>query len=69
LPSLAVTVENRGAHLEIRPFAAPALGRTIALVWRPSSPYGEAFRALGALFREAASHAPAIARKRVRAPA
>jgi LysR family hydrogen peroxide-inducible transcriptional activator len=69
LPSLAIPVENRGGQLEIRPFAGPVPGRTIALAWRTSSPYGDAFRALGGLFRDAASHSPAIAKNLVRAPA
>jgi LysR family hydrogen peroxide-inducible transcriptional activator len=43
LPSIAVPVENRRGQLEVRPFARPAPGRTIALVWRPSSPYGSLF--------------------------
>jgi len=43
LPSIAVPVENRRGQLEVRPFAKPAPGRTIALVWRPSSPYGSLF--------------------------
>jgi LysR family transcriptional regulator, hydrogen peroxide-inducible genes activator len=44
LPDLALLVENRGAQLEIRPFANPVPFRTIALVWRPRSPFSEAFR-------------------------
>ena len=44
LPELAVSVENRRAQLEIRPFAAPIPSRTIALVWRPRSPFADAFR-------------------------
>lgn len=45
LPDLALSVENRGAQLEVRPFVKPAPFRTIALVWRPHSPFGAAFRA------------------------
>jgi LysR family hydrogen peroxide-inducible transcriptional activator len=47
LPKLAVEVENRRGQIEIRPFVPPAPSRTIALVWRPSSPFGEAFHELG----------------------
>jgi LysR family hydrogen peroxide-inducible transcriptional activator len=43
LPALAVPVENRRGQLDVRPFAKPEPGRTIALVWRPSSPYAAAF--------------------------
>ena len=44
LPELALSVENRGEQLEIRPFAPPVPFRTIALVWRPRSPFADAFR-------------------------
>ena len=47
LPKLAVDVENRRGQIEIRPFVPPAPSRTIALIWRPSSPFGPAFHALG----------------------
>jgi LysR family hydrogen peroxide-inducible transcriptional activator len=43
LPSLAVPVENRRGQLEIRPFAKPVPDRTIALIWRPRSPFAAAF--------------------------
>jgi len=50
LPSIAVPVENRGEQLEIRPFADPVPGRTVALAWRPNAPFGEALKQLvGAL--------------------
>jgi len=51
LPELALTVENRGGQLEIRPFSAPVPFRTIALVWRPRSPFAAAFRATAATLR------------------
>jgi LysR family hydrogen peroxide-inducible transcriptional activator len=47
LPKLAIEVENRRGQIEIRPFVPPAPSRTIALVWRPSSPFGAAFHELG----------------------
>jgi LysR family transcriptional regulator, hydrogen peroxide-inducible genes activator len=53
LPELAVSVENRRAQLEIRPFARPAPGRTIGLVWRPRSPFGREFQELAMAFRQA----------------
>lgn len=56
LPELALSVENRGAQLEIRPFTAPAPYRTIALVWRPRSPFADAFRATAATLRAAHTH-------------
>jgi LysR family transcriptional regulator, hydrogen peroxide-inducible genes activator len=55
LPKLAVAVENRRGQLEIRPFADPAPTRTIALVWRPSSPFADAFRLIADAFRIAAA--------------
>jgi LysR family hydrogen peroxide-inducible transcriptional activator len=69
LPAMAVPVENRRGQLEVRPFAAPVPSRTIALAWRPSSPYAEALRALGEVLREAANRFPAMARNRARAKA
>ena len=55
LPRLAVAVENRRAQLEIRPFADPAPSRTIALVWRTSSPFSDAFRSIAHALRPAAA--------------
>ena len=52
LPSLAISVENRRAQLEIRPFTRPVPFRTIALVWRPRSPFRSAFRETAATLRE-----------------
>lgn len=53
LPELAVSVENRRAQLDIRPFSAPVPGRTLALVWRPRSPFAEAFRRTAATLKAA----------------
>jgi LysR family hydrogen peroxide-inducible transcriptional activator len=53
LPSMAVPVENRRGQLEVRPFANPAPRRTIALVWRPSSPSAEVFTELAKTLRTA----------------
>jgi LysR family transcriptional regulator, hydrogen peroxide-inducible genes activator len=53
LPSIAVPVENRRGQLEIRPFVKPIPGRTIALVWRPHSPFGAVFTELAKSFRVA----------------
>ena len=53
LPQIAVPVENRRGQLEVRPFTAPAPHRTIALIWRPESPFAETFRELAEVFRSA----------------
>jgi LysR family hydrogen peroxide-inducible transcriptional activator len=53
LPQIAVAVENRRGQLEVRPFASPAPHRTIALIWRPQSPFAETFRELTDVFRSA----------------
>jgi LysR family transcriptional regulator, hydrogen peroxide-inducible genes activator len=53
LPSLAVPVENRRGQLEIRPFVKPIPGRTLALVWRPRSPFGDALTQIAATLRAA----------------
>jgi LysR family hydrogen peroxide-inducible transcriptional activator len=51
LPTLAVAVENRRGQLEIRPFSKPAPGRTVALVWRPRSPFADALGELAKTIR------------------
>jgi len=51
LPSIAVPVENRRGQLEVRPFTKPVPGRTISLVWRPSSPLANVFTALAKTLR------------------
>jgi LysR family hydrogen peroxide-inducible transcriptional activator len=51
LPALAVPVENRRGQLEIRPFTKPAPGRTVALVWRPRSPFAGALVELAETIR------------------
>jgi len=54
LPSMAVPVENRRGQLETRPFVKPAPDRTIALVWRPRSPFASTFVELARTLRTAA---------------
>lgn len=51
LPELAVPLENRQGELEIRAFAPPVPHRTLALAWRPTSPFAAAFGALAAVLR------------------
>jgi LysR family hydrogen peroxide-inducible transcriptional activator len=53
LPQIAIRVENRRSQLEIRPFVGPAPHRTIALIWRPQSPFAATFRDLAEVFRSA----------------
>jgi LysR family hydrogen peroxide-inducible transcriptional activator len=53
LPQIAVPVENRRGQLEVRAFTEPAPHRTIALIWRPQSPFGDTFRDLANVFRSA----------------
>lgn len=53
LPEMALDVEAARADLRLRPFAEPVPGRTIALVWRPSSPLGPAMKRLAETIRVA----------------
>lgn len=53
LPALAVSTEAERAGLKVRPFAAPAPARTIALVWRKRSPIAEALTRLAKKIRDA----------------
>jgi LysR family hydrogen peroxide-inducible transcriptional activator len=55
LPALSVSVENRRGQLEIRPFVRPVPGRTIALVWRPMSPFAKVFGELAKTLRASRS--------------
>jgi LysR family hydrogen peroxide-inducible transcriptional activator len=51
LPALAARLENRQGQLVVRPFAAPAPSRTIALVWRPGYPRADALRDIAGTLR------------------
>jgi LysR family hydrogen peroxide-inducible transcriptional activator len=53
LPALSVATEAGRARLRVRPFAAPAPHRTIALVWRKRSPLAPALRRIAAVIRAA----------------
>ncbi len=53
LPELSVPTEARRAEIEIRRFARPAPGRTVALVWRTRSPLAAALRRLASTLRAA----------------
>ncbi|ACL63693.1 transcriptional regulator, LysR family [Anaeromyxobacter dehalogenans 2CP-1] len=72
LPELAVPTETRRADLRLRPFADPAPFRTVALVWRRSSPIAEALRRLAGTVKAAypapAGRAAGSERQRPRAP-
>ena len=52
LPALAVPTETRRSALRVRPFAAPAPGRTIALVWRRGTPLAPALRAIAGTIKD-----------------
>jgi LysR family hydrogen peroxide-inducible transcriptional activator len=53
LPELSVPTEAQRSELSIRHFAAPAPGRTIALIWRKHSPLTVGLRSFAALIRAA----------------
>jgi len=53
LPSLALGIENRHDQLKIRPLGSPIPYRTIALVWRPSTPFRDALKLLAETMRAA----------------
>lgn len=53
LPALSVPIERRRAALEIRPFGDPPPHRTIALVWRRTSPAAAAMKTLARTIRGA----------------
>lgn len=54
LPSMAAPVENRRGQIDVRPFARPVPGRTIALIWRPRSPRAAVLTELAKTLRVAA---------------
>jgi LysR family transcriptional regulator, hydrogen peroxide-inducible genes activator len=70
LPYLSIATEAKRADLRIRPFLAPEPGRTIALVWRKTSPLGAALREIASTLRDAypkaGEHARAEQRRRSR---
>jgi LysR family hydrogen peroxide-inducible transcriptional activator len=51
LPRMAVATESRRADLAVRPLADERAFRTLALVWRPTSPFSSALRQLAATIR------------------
>jgi len=53
LPRMAVPTESRRAHLAVRPLSDERAFRTLALVWRPTSPMGPALKTLAGTIREA----------------
>lgn len=65
VPELALEAETRRADLAVRPLAAPAAHRTIALVWRRGAALEAALRAVAKAIREAYPRPP----RRVRARA
>ncbi|AGC44978.1 LysR family transcriptional regulator [Myxococcus stipitatus DSM 14675] len=52
LPALAIPTESRRAELVVRPIAPPVPHRTLALVWRRSTPLAAALRQLASTLRE-----------------
>jgi LysR family hydrogen peroxide-inducible transcriptional activator len=53
LPELALPTEAKRSDIRVRPFAEPAPHRTLALVWRKSSPLAPALRQIAAAIRKA----------------
>ncbi len=53
LPLLSLATEARRSDLRVRPFASPAPHRTLAVVWRRSSPQSAALRRIAATIRDA----------------
>jgi len=51
LPRMSVATESRRAHIAVRPLADESAFRTLALVWRPTSPSGPSLRKLAATIR------------------
>lgn len=52
LPALSLSTEAQRARIKTRPLASPTPSRTLALIWRKSSPLGPALRHLTAVARE-----------------
>lgn len=57
LPRLAVATENRRGGLAIRRFEEPVPSRTLAIVWRKSSPLSPALKEVANVFRAACRRA------------
>ncbi|HWA01110.1 MAG TPA: hydrogen peroxide-inducible genes activator [Caulobacterales bacterium] len=60
LPKIAADAgAAAGAHVAVRPFAEPVIGRSIGVAWREGSPRAEEARALAKLLRDELFSAPA----------
>lgn len=66
LPRLAVAAENRRGTLVIRRLAEPVPVRTLALIWRATSPVGEALREVAKTLRAACDKAETRLEKAIR---
>lgn len=64
LPALSVPTEVERAGLKVRSFAAPVPHRTVALVWRKSSPLSQALRELAKTLRRAYPQARGARRRK-----
>ena len=63
LPRLAVATESRRARIAVRPLADEHAFRTLALVWRPTSPFGPALRKLAATIRASYPKLPKLPKR------
>jgi len=68
LPELALGTEIARSGLRVRPFTRPAPQRTLALVWRRSSPLAAPLREIAATLRRACPRRSARARGQTPAP-
>jgi len=52
LPTISLKKEAADPRINITPLAAPGAGRTLALVWRDTTPFGELFDEIAEVIRE-----------------
>lgn len=53
LPQIALRKEATDRRIRVHPLTAPGAGRTLSLVWREATPYGDVFRRIADTIRQA----------------
>ena len=55
IPEMAIGVETRSAEVHCAPIGPPGPGRTVGMIWRRSSPLGEAYAEIAQIVEQAAA--------------
>jgi LysR family hydrogen peroxide-inducible transcriptional activator len=66
LPRIALRKEATDSRIAIHPLGSPGAGRTLSLVWREATPFGQTFERMAEIIRSAQAGQAATARPRLR---